>query len=32
MGHLNDEERSKILGLNAAKFFGFDVEKLVAMR
>jgi len=32
MGHLNDDERSKILGLNAAKFFGFDVEKLVGAR
>jgi predicted TIM-barrel fold metal-dependent hydrolase len=32
MGHLNDEERSKILGMNAARFFGFDVEKLVSAR
>jgi len=25
MGHLTDNERAKVLGLNAAKFFGFDV-------
>ncbi len=25
MGDLNDEERAKILGLNAARFFGFDL-------
>jgi hypothetical protein len=25
MGHLNDPARAKILGLNAARFFGFPV-------
>ena len=30
MGRLSDEERANILGLNAARFFGFDVEKLSA--
>jgi predicted TIM-barrel fold metal-dependent hydrolase len=28
MGHLTDEQRAKILGLNAAKFFKFDVNAL----
>ena len=32
MGKLNDDERAKILGLNAAKFFGFDVEWLMNNR
>ena len=32
MGHLNDDERANILGLNAAKVFGFDIEKLKAYR
>jgi predicted TIM-barrel fold metal-dependent hydrolase len=32
MGHLNDEQREKILGLNAARMFKFDVEKLIARR
>jgi predicted TIM-barrel fold metal-dependent hydrolase len=32
MGKLNDEERAKVLGLNAARFFGFDAEKLLAYR
>ena len=27
MGRLNDEERAKILGLNAARIFGFDIPK-----
>ena len=30
MGRLSDQERANILGLNAARFFGFDVEKLSA--
>jgi predicted TIM-barrel fold metal-dependent hydrolase len=25
MGHLTDEERAKVLGLNAAKLYGFSV-------
>ncbi|MCC7364337.1 MAG: amidohydrolase [Dehalococcoidia bacterium] len=32
MGELTDEERANVLGLNAARFFGFDVAKLVAYR
>ena len=32
MGHLNDEQREKILGMNAARMFKFDVEKLIARR
>jgi predicted TIM-barrel fold metal-dependent hydrolase len=32
MGHLNDEQREKILGLNAARMFKFDVQKLIARR
>jgi predicted TIM-barrel fold metal-dependent hydrolase len=32
MGSLNDEERAKVLGLNAARFFRFDVEKLLSYR
>lgn len=32
MGGLSDEERGKILGLNAARFFDFDVAKLAANR
>ena len=32
MGKLNDTERANILGLNAARFFGFDVEWLMANR
>ena len=27
MGHLSDVERARILGLNAAKLFGFDIPK-----
>ena len=27
MGHLSDAERAKILGLNAAKLFGFDIPQ-----
>ena len=27
MGHLSDAERAKILGLNAAKLFGFDIPE-----
>ena len=25
MGHLSDASRAKVLGLNAARFFGFEV-------
>jgi predicted TIM-barrel fold metal-dependent hydrolase len=32
MGHLNEGQREKILGLNAAKIFKFDVQKLIARR
>lgn len=32
MQHLADEERAKILGLNAAKLFKFDVVKLLGAR
>ena len=32
MGHLNEEQRAKILGLNAARMFKFDVDKLIARR
>ncbi len=32
MGKLNDVERGNILGLNAARFFGFDVDWLMANR
>jgi predicted TIM-barrel fold metal-dependent hydrolase len=32
MGHLNDEERAKILGLNAARIFNFDVDALLQRR
>ncbi len=32
MGKLSDEERAKVLGLNAARIFNFDVEKLVSYR
>ena len=32
MSRLSDEERAKVLGLNAARFFGFDVEALIAHR
>ena len=32
MGHLSDEERGNILGLNAARVFNFDIDKLVAYR
>ncbi len=32
MGKLSEEERAKVLGQNAARFFGFDVEKLLAYR
>ena len=30
MGHLNEEQRAKILGLNAARIFNFDVDALMA--
>ena len=32
MGHLNETDREKILGLNAAKMFNFDVPRLLAYR
>jgi len=32
MGRLSDQERANILGLNAAKFFGFDAGRLMANR
>ncbi len=32
MQHLSDGSRAKILGLNAAKLFKFDIEKLLARR
>ncbi len=32
MGHLKDENRAKILGLNSAKMFKFDIEKLLRRR
>ncbi len=32
MGHLKDESRAKILGLNMAKMFKFDASKLMARR
>ena len=32
MGHLNEEQRAKILGLNMARIFKFDTDKLIARR
>jgi hypothetical protein len=32
MGHLSDSARAKILGLNPAKMFNFDVESLLEQR
>jgi predicted TIM-barrel fold metal-dependent hydrolase len=32
MGHLTDEQRAKILGLNAARVFNFDVDALMRRR
>ncbi|HEX4209029.1 MAG TPA: amidohydrolase family protein, partial [Candidatus Binataceae bacterium] len=32
MGHLNEEQRAKILGLNAARIFNFDVDALMQRR
>jgi predicted TIM-barrel fold metal-dependent hydrolase len=32
MQHLDDGQRAKILGLNIAKMFRFDVDKLLARR
>jgi predicted TIM-barrel fold metal-dependent hydrolase len=32
MGRLNENERADILGLNAARFFGFDTDWLTANR
>jgi predicted TIM-barrel fold metal-dependent hydrolase len=32
MGALDDSQREKLLGANAARFFGFDVDRLLAYR
>jgi len=32
MGHLKDDQRAKILGLNAARIFKFDVDLLLKRR
>jgi predicted TIM-barrel fold metal-dependent hydrolase len=32
MGHLTEEQRAKILGLNAARIFKFDVDALMRRR
>jgi predicted TIM-barrel fold metal-dependent hydrolase len=32
MGHLTDQQRTKILGLNAASFFKFDIDSLLRRR
>jgi hypothetical protein len=32
MGHLGDRARAKILGLNAAKMFKFDIDLLLKRR
>jgi predicted TIM-barrel fold metal-dependent hydrolase len=32
MQHLNDEQRAKVLGLNAARIFQFDVDRLLQRR
>jgi hypothetical protein len=32
MQHLNDEQRAKVLGLNAARIFKFDVDRLLQRR
>ena len=32
MAELNDTQRAKILGLNAARFFGFDVPEEFALK
>jgi len=32
MQHLTDEQRAKILGLNMARMFKFDIAKLIARR
>ena len=32
MGALNDDQRAQILGLNAARMFKFDSDKLLARR
>ena len=29
MGRLSEDERAKILGLNAARMFNFDVDRLL---
>jgi hypothetical protein len=32
MGHLSDDQRARILGLNAARMFKFDVDLLLKRR
>ena len=32
LGQFTDEERAKMLGLNAARIFGFDADHLLAVR
>jgi hypothetical protein len=32
MGGLSDDQRTRILGMNAARFFDFDVDRLLAYR
>jgi hypothetical protein len=32
MGRLSDENRAKVLGLNAARIFKFDTARLIANR
>jgi predicted TIM-barrel fold metal-dependent hydrolase len=32
MGHLNETQRAKILGLNAARIFKFDIDRLLNRR
>jgi len=32
MGHLSETDRAKILGLNAARIFNFDIPRLLKYR
>jgi hypothetical protein len=32
MGRLNEDERAKILGLNAVRMFNFDIARLMEYR
>jgi predicted TIM-barrel fold metal-dependent hydrolase len=32
LGRFDEEDRSKLLGLNAARIFNFDIDKLLALR